>query len=452
MKTQNRLLVLYVILMMAVACKKKLGDDHPVIPSPVFSDSRNKIAAVTKEVSEILEQVYEDDLAYSEVNAAIYSGYYEDERVLLKDLLFPETSDLYKNEKFKQSKANTGSFRRRFCEILEKGAYPLLSAELSPVLNKRIPSLPYVISNESQIGNETTASVLSSGQPVSIYFPYSENFINILNDSFPTNSKLAILKKATIVYTDREADSAPARAPYYCPGGGPGNVCYTNLTIDDAFAESRITHIVTIGANIRDASETDVAKTELVNRIYHGSSKLTRQMDKLISFTGNGGGSEIKVCRINGYLKRTDEHVTDFAGDVVTVYYTRADIRKKRWKRVFSVWDPNWSYQDIEQVYAVYEDDNIGSKTITGSFTTTLNLTGKLGQVEGNLGFKIEVLSQDEIITQRKLDRKSYFRDGLNNQGWGFLSDPNYFLAVSKDWPVYDGGSVWQYTLPYKIY
>ena len=95
-------------------------------------------------------------------------------------------------------------------------------------------------------------------------------------------------------------------------------------------------------------------------------------MDKLVSFTGNGGGSEIKVCRVNGFLKMADEQITNFAGDVITLHYTRGDIRKKRWKRIFGVWDPNWNYQDIEQVYAVYEDDNMGSKTLTGSLKTTV--------------------------------------------------------------------------------
>jgi hypothetical protein len=175
-------------------------------------------------------------------------------------------------------------------------------------------------------------------------------------------------------------------------------------------------------------------------------------MDKLVSFTGNGGGSEIKVCRINGFLKMADEQITNFTGDVITLHYTRADIRKRRWKRVFSVWDPNWNYQDIEQIYAVYEDDNMGSGTITGSLTTTVNLPGKIGKTEGELGFKIDFKSQDEIITQRKLDRKSFLRDGMNDQGYGFMTDANDFLPIGKDWPVIDGGAVWSYTFPYRIY
>jgi hypothetical protein len=436
---------------MTISCKKKLGEENPII-SPDISDSRNRIAAVTKEVSDILEKVYEDNRAYSEVNAAIYSGYYEDERVLLKDLLFPETSDLYRSANFRAFKVDTGIFRKRFCEIIEKGRYPLISSELAKAMRKKIATSPLIVANEVIIVNDTAPSILSAQQPLSIYFPYSENFVSIqTNDSFPLNGKLAMMKKATIVYTDREADSAPGREPYICSGGG-GSLCYRDVTVDDDFAEIRPAHIITFGADIHDVSDNEIPKTELVSRIYHGSSKLTKQLDKLISLTGNGGGSEIKVCRINGYLNKRDEQITNFEGDVVTVYYTRADIRKRRWKRVFSVWDPNWNYQDIEQIYAVYEDDTQGSKTLTGSLTTTMDLPAKFGKVVGDLGFKIEVLSQDEIITQRKLDRKSYFRDGLNNQGWGFLSDANDFLPVSKDWPVLDGGSIWQYTLAYRIY
>ena len=94
----------------------------------------------------------------------------------------------------------------------------------------------------------------------------------------------------------------------------------------------------------------------------------------------------------------------------------------------------------------------MGSKTISGSLTTTVNLPGKLGKAEGEIGFKIGMMSQDEILTQRKFDRKSFLRDGLNNQGWGYVIDANDFLPVGKDWPIIDGGAIWSYTFPYRIY
>lgn len=451
MKTRGKMLLLYVICLLIISCKKNTGNEPSEISTSRIPDNRSRIAALTKEVAEVLQQVYADIGSCNEVFAAIFSGYYEDERVLLKDLLNPAGSELYRAPAFQIFKVDTGRFRKKFCEIIEKGNYPLLNSELRYVPVRKINAAPSFHQYTVQL-DDAVVGVLSGGQLISIYFPYSENFANFkLDESIPPDNKLAIIKKPTLVHTDRDADFAPGKAPYYCPGK-PNNLCYINVNVDDNYAEARPTHIVTIGARIRESLEAAVTKPELVSRVYHGSSKLVRQMDKLISFTGNGGGSEIKVCRINGYLRRTDEQISDFAGDIVTLYYTRADISKKRWKRVYSIWDPNWNYQDIEQIYAVYEDDNNAVKTISGALTTTLSLPANLGKAEGDIGFKIQVTTQDEIITQRKLDRKSYFRDGQNNQGWGFLPDPNDFHIGVKDWPVIDGGSIWQYTIPYRIY
>ncbi|MBL7696859.1 MAG: hypothetical protein JNK79_01825 [Chitinophagaceae bacterium] len=445
MKTQKGFLILIAFAVTSAGCRKQVEYNTAV---PVNeSGYQRSVAAVTKEVAGALMEVYADHKALMEVNAAIASGYYADERVLLKDLLFPSQSELYRSESFTKFKIDTGVFRRRFCEIIERGNYPLLAAELKPA-QRTIGS----VALHARIISDSTASILSPLVPVSIYFPYSENFGKAqIFDSLPPNSKLAMVLKPTIVYTDRDADNAPGKRPYLCSNAGT-KVCYLDVNVNDDYAEIVPTHIVTVGALAAAATTPVVPKSELVTRTYHGSSRLTKQMDKLVSFTGNGGGSEIKVCRVNAYLRRTDEQVTDLAGDLITLNYTRADIRKKRWKRVYAVWDPNWNYQDIEQIYAVYEDDTYGSKTISGSLTTTVNLPGKIGKAEGEVGFKISVITQDDIITQRKIDRKSFLRDGLNNQGWGFLKDGDDFLAGVKDWPVIDGGAIWSYTFPYRIY
>jgi len=450
MKIQTGICIIAVLLILTVSCRKKIEGETSVPAEEQTAADIRMVAGLTREVANVLEHVYRDLQAYKEVNAAIQCGYYHDERVLLRDLLLPGESQLYRSQSFKGLQADTGVFRRKFCEIVERGDYPLLRKELTPILSPAPVRKGRIISSAARLPFST--GVFTGAEPIAIYFPYSENFIkNSIGDSLPPDNKIAIMLRPTLVYTDREADAAPGRAPYYC-AGQPGNLCYKTVTVDDAYAEGKPTHIVTIGASIYLNQNAVVPKTELVHRVYHGSSRLTRQMDKLISFTGNGGGSEIKLCRINGYLRRTEEHIEDFSGDLVTLHYTRAEIRKKRWKRVFSIWDPNWNYQDIEQIYAVYEEDNIGKKTFNGSLNTTITLPAKLGKAEGSIGFKIEVSTQDEILTQRKIDRKSYLRDGLNNQGWGFSIDESDFLPAGRDWPIMDGGTVWQYTLPYRIY
>jgi hypothetical protein len=443
-------LLIYSMLLLTAACKKNLTDNMGVAPDDQLSEKQVRVTALTKEVARALEEVYRDNKACAEVNAAILSGYYADERVLLKDLLLPSSSALYKTDNCKSTKVDTGVFSKRFCEIIERGDYPLLTSELRTVSLLKRSADKAVLSNDATLSVDYV-SVFSGASLISVYFPYSENFTNLADVSkMAPDSKIAIMLKPTIVYTDRDGDAGPGKDAYYCPGS-PGNICYRDVMVDDAYAEKNPTHIITVGADIVPPAPAPVPKNELVTRIYSGACKLTRQMDKFISFTGNGGGSEIKVCRINAYLRRSDEQVSDFSGDVVTLNFSRADIRKKRWKRVYAVWDPNWNYQDVEQIYAVYEDDNTGSASFDGSLTTNLTLPGKLGKAEGKIGFNIDVKTQDEIITQKKLDRKSYLRDGLNNQGWGFYPDADDFLG-GKDWPVFDGGAVWQYTLPYRIY
>lgn len=415
-------------LLTFAACRKETSQSGRVVQQ----SRQTQVAAITKEVAEILQQVYADQNAYAEVNAAIYRGDYYDERVLLKDLL----------------KGDTGRFKQKFCEIIEKGNYPIVTSELAGVLKLKKVSAQ---SSNSVLQGDSMPSILSTANPIAIYFPYSENFVSgVTNDTVLPASILSTIPKPTLVYTDREDDAAPGRKPVFCTTS-PNKLCYVDVLVNDKYAELFPTHIVTVGAAVRSDIPA-VLKTDLVTRAYHGWSRLTQQMDRLISFTGNGGGSEIKVCRINGYLKMSDEQITDFTGDVITLQYTRADIRKKRWKRVFSVWDPNWNYQDIEQIYAVYEDDNMGTRTITGSLKTTVNLPGNIGKGEGELGVKINLMSQDDIITQRKLDRKSFLRDGMNDQGFGFMVDQNDFLPLGKDWPVIDGGAIWSYTFPYRIY
>ena len=442
--------MLFAMLIMNGACKKNIGVTENEPLRTIDEESRINVAALTGEVADVLEEVYKDNRSCREVQAAIKSDDYDDERVLLKDLLLPSASALYRTENFKKKNVDTGVFARMFRDVVASGDYPLLRAELRSASLLATSQKPPMMRNDALLP-VARPSVFTGTQLVSIYFPYSENFENLPDVSaLPSDNKIAILFKPTIVFTDRESNSAPGRDPYYCPGTR-GNICYRNVTVDDKYAEKNPTHIITIGATVRQAVSASVPKNDLVTRVYNGGSRLTRQMDKLISFTGNGGGSEIKICRINGYLRRTGERIDDFSGDVVTVNFSRGDIRNKRWKRIYSVWDPNWNYQDIEQIYTVYEEDKTGTGTIEGALTTNLTLPLKLGKTEGKIGFKIQVQTQDEIITQRKLDRKSFLRDGMNNQGWGYYPDSNDFLS-GKDWPIFDGGAIWQYTVPYRIY
>lgn len=129
MKSKTRAigLLLMCFIMIIISCRKNTGDLPEPTSGPANEGSAG-ISALTSEIAEILMQVYKNEKAHREVNAAIFCGYYADERVLLRDLLFPATSELYRMESFKKFNVDTGYFRRAFCEILEWGNYPSLKS------------------------------------------------------------------------------------------------------------------------------------------------------------------------------------------------------------------------------------------------------------------------------------------------------------------------------------
>jgi hypothetical protein len=466
MMKKHQLLICLIFTLLIYSCKKELQESRTNFEAARFPAKQEDVnrVKVVKELASMLKNIYQDREAYYEVNVAIFTGYYSDERVLLKDLLTPETSPVYKTKHFMQSRAKSGSFKKRFYEELSKGEYPNLKAALGYSQLSRVDGITYA--PPTNIAME----VFSNSTGVCIYFPYSENWASNYTTSYFDNiNSDPFGNLATIVATDREAQSAPGDEPFRVRGGATKEetywyIDYRQVTVDDDYADVKATHIVGMGAHPSEAIPTDTTPPpgDPIYRVYHGWSRLTDQKDKLISFNSqNGGGSEVKVCRISGYLKIQNQQVSDFAGDQFTVEYTRKQIKHKHWKRIYGVWDPHWHTGNLEQVYAVYEEDSEGEETFSGSLNTTVSsVFDSTTTFQGNLSYSIKVKTQDEIITQRKQDRYSYFRDAKNDQGWGYQmghSKPtwngydNTFLP-SGNWPKWDEGTIWGYTWPYKVF
>lgn len=424
---------------------------------PTTEKEKERVETI-KEISSILKQIYKNLWASYEVKAAINTGYYEDETVPIRDLLTPDKSPLYKSQKFISTGARAGVFKEAFEEELLKGNYPNLVKEMGLP-----PSSSTRTTAEGWPSVDTVQEIWTDQYGYSIYFPYSEdhplvNPLNINNNTFGG-------QLVTIVSADREADSGPGDEPYKCridpnePWGLDNiTICYNTVTVDDDYAELRATNIVGIGAEPARIMTDPPPPSTNINRVFHGWSRLMQQLDRFISFSVNGGGSEIKVARINGYLQFQNQQVTNFAGDVATVYYTRKEIRKKRWKRVYTVWDADWTPDNLEQTYAVWEDDTEGTKTFSGSLSTTVRIDSNI-TATGNIGFSVSVKTQDELVTQRKITRTAYFGAAKDDQGWGYqMCDDkgcrydDTFLPTGQYWPIYDYGSIWGYTWSYNSY
>lgn len=458
------LYIFFICSLFTVSCQKEAKLNKPdASPEAKFptTDKEKQRVVVSNEITSVLKEVYKNAKAYHEVNAAIYSGYYEDETVLLKDLLTPQVSALYKSEEFLKLKAYPGEFKKEFFKQLNSGSY----LELKKALGYSGAQSNLRLSE----GVDTAMEIFSNTLGASIYFPYSSNFMTSLTSSYFDNINTdAFGDLATVIPADREANSAPGSKPsrhktYDEFGEIVWEISYESVTVNDTYAEVNPVHIVGVGAEPSRIMPSNPPPGTNVNRVYHGWSRLTQQLDNFISFSGNGGGSEIKVARISGYLQMQNQQVTNFTGDIFTVSYDRKSIKKGIWKRVYGVWDADWVTANLEQVYACYEEDNQGSKTFTGSLGTTVTVTAGT-TITASIGFSVTAVTQDELITQRKITRTAYFGAALTDQGWGFnLCDKsggncrydNTFLSTGN-WPAYDGnngsGAIWSYTWPYNSY
>lgn len=442
------------LLTAVIGCKKNTidyqnggVDESKIYQKPITYDQIELVSNLEK-ITLILEDLYKEKKNLKLVNASIYAKAYTDESVLLKDLINPMHSILPGNKKFVELCSKWNVSLQDFSEAFWKAARGKNDTQLLAFLN-------FIQNKHLSIQNLSNRQFGVSGQEnsydVSIYFPYSSEFdISASGDSYGPVSSL--------VAASAEADEALGYQPYY---SGGVLVNYQPVVVNDDYVFSHPTHIV--GVNGIEPYETQdaalhpptVTTPANVNRVYVGDAICKVQYDRLISFTGNGGGSEIAYCRVSGYLKLVGHQITEFE-DKTSVKFERGTIRKKQWLRVYAVWDADWVVDNKEQVFAIYEDDNNSEITFTGSLSTRVKIADGT-TVDGSIDYQIKRSSQDEIIKQLKISRVSYFAGALRNQGWGYGIDKSFLPAsAANGWPFYDavssGGANVGWTWPYDGY
>ncbi len=442
------------LLTAVIGCKKNTidyqnggVDESKVYQKPITYDQILLVSNLEK-ITLILEDLYKEKKNLKLVNASIYAKAYTDESVLLKDLINPMHSILPGNKKFVELCSKWNVSLQDFSEAFWKAARVKNDTQLLDFLNfvqnKHLP-LQNLSNNPLDVNYQDQSS------EVSIYFPYSSEFdISASGDSYGP--------VASLVAASAEADEALGFQPYY---SGGALVEYRPVVVNDDYVFSHPTHIVGINGiepyETQDATLNPPTVTTLpnINRVYIGDAICKTQYDRLISFTSNGGGSEINYCRASGYLKLVGHQITEF-DDKTSVKFERGTIRKKKWLRVYAVWDADWVLDNKEQVFAIYEDDNNAEIVFTGSLSTTVKLADG-ATVDGSVDYQIRRSSQDEIIKQLKISRVSYFAGALRNQGWGFGNDKSFLPAsAANGWPYYDavpeGGANVGWSWPYDGY
>lgn len=376
----------------------------------------------------INELIAKDPKSFQEVFSAVKSRYYLDEMVFVTDLL--DESDLYNYEPFVKENTSLYSFRKSFESL------------------------------------KNTIEVDKVNENITLYIPYSENH------DFSNFSSI------TIVTAQEDTDEAS--------GIRYGKEGVTKVSVTDNYAQENLTIIVGINQMREDASTYKdeqeeekatqkhnnkayperVNRVESVTQVMNSKAIMRVHLDAFISTTGNGGGNEMRMARISAYLTPVNGHITNFDGVKKSKEFTRADIKYKRTITVISTWDSNWENDDLEQIYAVYEEDTENTKTFNGSLTTTLvrNISVPIGgtggtaggsnTTTGTVGYSVTIKSKDPIVTQDIFKKRDYMlinaprplvvgKDCIKDQSFLQLGTLNY-------WTAYDCGADWSYTLPYE--
>lgn len=481
-----------------------MADRYPSTPEELrLVDQLSKITGIFK-------VLYKDNANVRLVNAAIYARVFADETVLLGDLIFPAQSRLPQYPRFDSLtllwRADLTDFARQFWVEVGKRN----DSDLEQFLQTLVPS--------SSLGNQFVPED-GTAPPVSVYYPYSENFSSTSGGSY--------LPTVSLLTATADTDEAPGSKPVYENGSLTG---YDTVLIDDNYASSHSTHIVGVngpeepvgnpggglvvgfggvclspGCN-GPVSNPPIVPTELKRSVLIDNYILKIQYDNLISFSGNGGGSELRINRISAHLQPTvgpavstfsplqapPNYPVGYTIDQGLASFTRQEIRDKVWKATATLpesrWDMNWVQNNHEQALAVWEYDNTSQRTLfNGELYTSLATTSPTGLVNGFKSYAVEVPSHHPPIKHLRILRTTYFGEARNDFGYGFRTascvesftpwncsnwsdyaglstNPSHFIGVPPianqvtRWPARDvhwdtkAGAAFGWVWPYRVY
>jgi hypothetical protein len=198
-----------------------------------------------------------------------------------------------------------------------------------------------------------------------------------------------------------------------------------------------------------DCDALEGSDKEYIRQVWVGHSKLIEQYDAWISFSGNGGGSEIIIGRTDSreHLEFTndgDDVVVSSLDESFRKTFSRKDIRKEKWKWTGAIWDFNWECSDPvhEQLYLVYEDDN------TDAIDFDFSGIEWGDETYGAVNLETEIRTKDEIIRQWERESSEFFATNLLDNGCG--SKTGEYSFADRDWAIYDCGTDFRFTMPHR--
>lgn len=427
------------------------------------NDPKERMRNATLELMELSKKAFLDPDIAKEVGLIVKSNFYQDNVISIYDLLNPESSLAYKYGKLPSS--IVGDFRNfYFKETKENGnIYPNLIYVAQQGVNLKSSKstnntngdfynqaqlmyyLPYD-SNDNDVMFDTTGiptlvpgvidadgglGVAYDGEDWEDVFSNddtaSNNYTLIINASFDNCSGLGFAPVPSLAIEENLPTECDNIAPMY--GGAPssGNP--------------------TTPANIYTGNCNDLKPGgSFIRQVFVGKAKLKKQYDHYISFTGNGGGSEIRYCRADSQQAIDIDSLGNYTSTQwdtrFSQYWSRKQIRKENVRVVSSLWDENWEcFGTHEQLFVIYEEDDEGDLIIDQDLSFELADDTYAADID----VTIQNRSKDEALIIRKRERVEFFATNLLDQGGGCFDGSASF--ADRCWAIYDGGADISYTM-----
>jgi len=424
------------LLVTLFACQKNATPPHDLsvnlakVSRVPQTEAEKQLIQNLAKVTDILKELYRNKQNVKLVQAVLNSRTSGDKAVYLRDLIDTENSSLKQNKvllaAISRKNLSLENFASNFNQKVAKNNDPILMS----FLNKIKSSTSFKTVERSVNPNTNTYSYASpdggQGNDITIYepYPYEENS----NEEYGSISP-------TLVTATADADEGIGSRPVY--NLSHELIRYEEVLVNDDYCEHNPTQIVGIngiepdivdegGTPVVYEPEPPILVPNLPRRILKvdiGDVQCTKQYDALISFTGNGGGSEIRFVRADAFMKTQDgQVVAENFFSPVPHNISRKDIRKERWVTFNAEWDGDWEIENLQQFFAVYEEDNRNTSETGGKLTTSYSsgatTAGNFSVgTEGN--FKITYKSDDAIIYQGKLNRDVFEPLNITDVGCG---------------------------------
>lgn len=358
--------------------------------TPQELELRNKLKATVIHLQEVIKQ----PSALEELQVAIdfYTQKYQrDERVGFRKL-FNEAAQ-YKNTWVEKRKSSPAS--PSFKEIFRSTSIKAKAEESAS---------SYSVEELEQFLKEKN---------IEIYYPYSENW---KDEKIPPTLTYHPIDNEDINEGWQPVISQTKTAN---KSDLSGIKEWKKVTVDDAYAYANKTMIIVPpeGVETVDSGELDAggevstrqmkssncSGENCAHKVQIGWARLTEHFDGVFA-----GGSEIRWVSAD-LVQFLSNGTPELKANRVAYNFSRKDIKKKRWKELFTQFDSDWEEAELAKELLIYEAD--------GNGLTTLKLGAKLdlgsAEISGSVDYKLS--KKRSTLLQTYYKRSVFMAENTTN-------------------------------------